>query len=236
MNSKAAIMGLIFFICSCSSNPEQIPSHSKPEIQTAVSDAEMKEVYTLISEYRYEEAAELTQEFLEARPNMDNALLWHLDGFAHKGLFSETRDKKSRSIAISSFKKTMELDSTHKLSEQAAPALNYLSISLYNDAVDIIVEADPGTIHLADEYFSKYKSSAVFLDPQLDFTSKEIEFLLAMSTAYRKIYEKTESNKQPFKSKQEDYLNKVLILDPNNETAQYSLYVLQHNERLKNPK
>ncbi len=130
----------------------------------------------------------------------------------------------------------MELDSTHMLSKQAAPALNYLSTSLYNDALGIISEADLKTIQLAEDYGAKYKSLAVYLDPELDITSKEIEFLLAMSTAYRKIPEKTQSNGHPFKSEQEDYLKKVLKLDPKNETAQYSLYVMQHNEGLWNPR
>jgi hypothetical protein len=116
----------------------------------------------------------------------------------------------------------MELDSTHMLSKQAAPALNYLSTSLYNDPLGIISEADPKTIQLAEDYVAKYKSLAVYLDPELDFTSKEIEFLLAMSTAYRKIPEKTQSNGHPFKSEQ--------------ETAQYSLYVMQHNEGLWSPR
>jgi hypothetical protein len=94
----------------------------------------------------------------------------------------------------------MELDSTHMLSKQAASALNYLSTSLYNDALGIISEADLKTIQLAEDYGAKYKSLAVYLDPELDITSKEIEFLLAMSTAYRKISEKTQSNGHPFKS------------------------------------
>lgn len=234
MRIKVAGICLIFCIYSCSSNSDQSPSPSNAPIETAVSDAEMKEIYTWISENHYAEAAEITQGLLGVESNSDNALLLYYHGFAHKGLFNETRDDKSRSVAISSFKKVMESDSTDQLSEQAFPILNYLSTSLYNDASNIIVEADPKTINLAEQYFSKHKYLAVYLNPEIDFTQKEIGFLLAMSTAFRKISEKSESNGEHFKSKQEDYLNNVLKLDPKNESAQYSLDVFHHNERLRN--
>ena len=234
MRMKVASICLIFCIYSCSSNSDQSPNPPKAPIETAVSDAEMKEIYSLISKKHYAKAAEITQGLLETEPNSDNALLLHFHGFAHKGLFSETRDIKSRSIAISSFKKAMESDSTDQLSEQAIPILNYLSTSLYNDASNIIIEADPKTINLAEQYFYKHKDLAVYLNPEIDFTPKEIGFLLAMSTAFRKISEKSETNGEHFKSTQEDYLNKVLKLDPNNESAQYSLDVFHHNERLRN--
>jgi hypothetical protein len=228
-----AFLIFAFSLFSCSDQTEEDTSQPTIETTRDVSRTELKEITDLISQAQLDKASLKSKELLDQGIGLKSSLLWHLDGFANKELFKTTKENEFRSRAIFSLKNAVELDSANSITEQSIKALEYLSVSIYNDIAEIISDPDTFSIKRAENYLNEYQRTSKYFDSNSVKTSgKEIEILLAMSTAYRKLSEKSESDNFYFKAKQELCLKKVLEIDPENESALYSLSVLQYNKEL----
>ena len=207
---------------------------SVPFIANAQVKEKIEEAYTLYKTGQFDEAASAIDKVTESDKGRNNKIAWHIRGFIYKDLYLDNRktDKgvDARDQAITSFKESMKLDDDGALDEQNRKALKVLAVSFFNDASEIIEKRDPDNIENANGNYSRYRSLTLFLFPDSVMKEKDIEFYLAMSTAHRKIYESNRDKYEAHWQISNDYILKVLELDPKNWPALYSLSVSHYNK------
>lgn len=181
----------------------------------------------------HEEAKEIINKVLEMDGGDKNELVWHVRGFIYKDLFVKHRSEEAsmgyRSEAVESFLNSVKFDNKERLIQQNEKALSYLAISFFNDASDLIKAHSTDKLDLAKGYYYNYRDIAIQLNPDTSLVDKDVEYFLAMSTAHRKIYE---SDREKYDSHWElsnEYMNKVLDLDPNSFEAWFSKGVSYYN-------
>jgi hypothetical protein len=201
---------------------------------TAQSTEELvQSAYKLQVAKKHEEAKTVINEALNSPGGDKDKLVWHVRGFVFKDLFVKNRasgdSEDYRKEAVASFLNSMKYDKEDLLLKQNEKALEFLAISHFNDASDIISKHNPDDIKEAERNYEKYRSLLIQLNPDTVLTKKDIEYFLAMSTAHRKIYESDRETYDSYWSSSNDYLEKVLDLDPESFSALYSKGVSLYN-------
>jgi len=192
----------------------------------------------------HEDAKKFINQALETDGGDKNELVWHVRGFVYKDLFVEYRADEVandyRSEAVLSFLNSVKFDDTKRLISQNEKALSYLAVSFFNDASDLIKEHSSEKIDLAEGYYYNYRDILVQMNPDTSLVEKDVEYFLAMSTAHRKIYESDREKYDAHWELSNEYMNKVLDLDPKSFEAWFSKGVSYYNrgafilERLPN--
>jgi hypothetical protein len=189
--------------------------------------------YKLQVQKNHDEAKVIINKALESPGGDKDKLVWHVRGFVYKDLFVENRDNEEseeyRSQAVESFLNSMKFDKDEMLLQQNVKALEFLAISQFNDASDIISNHNPENIQKAEECYNSYRAILTQLNPDTVLTKKDIEYYLAMSTAHRKIYESDRQSYDAYWGTSNEYLEKVLDLDPESFSALYSKGVSLYN-------
>lgn len=207
---------------------------SVPFIAHAQVKEKIEEAYTLYKTGQYDEAADAINKATESDKGRNNKIAWHIRGFIYKDLYLDNRKTEkgveARDQAVTSFRESMKLDDDGNLEEQNRKALKVLAVSFFNDASEIIEKRDPDNIENANGNYNRYKSLIQFLFPDSVMKDKDIEFYLAMSTAHRKIYESERVKYDAHWQISNDYLLKVLDMDPKNWPALYSYSVSHYNK------
>jgi tetratricopeptide (TPR) repeat protein len=143
---------------------------------------------------------------------------------------SLTKIVDAREEAISSVMRSRELDKNESLDLMNKKVLKYLAESYFNDASDIITIHKRESLMEAPIMYNRYKEVIKSIYPDKSFAKKDVEFYLAMSTACRKIHENDKEENDIFRKKSNDYLKKVLEIEPDNYAANYSLSVSYYNQ------
>ena len=205
-----------------------------PLVAKAQSQDKMQEAYSLYNQGMYLKASEIIDEVVESKKGKNDRVAWHIRGFIYKDIYINIdkgdRDSEAREIAIESLKRSYQLDESGKLEVQNRKALRYLGVSYFNDASEIIEEREEYKIDKANDKYLAYKDVILFLYSDTSLVSKDVEFYLAMSTAFRKLYEEDRENREQYWDKSNEYLIKVLEIDPANWAANYSLAVSHYNQ------
>lgn len=207
---------------------------SVPFIANAQVKEKIEEAYALYKTGQYDQAAAAINKATESEKGRNNKIAWHIRGFIYKDLYLDNRKTEkgvqARDQAITSFRESIKLDDDRALEEQNRKALKVLAVSFFNDASEIIEKRDPDNIENANGNYNRYKSLTLFLFPDSVMKDKDIEYYLAMSTAHRKIYESNRDKYDSHWQTSNDYILKVLDLDPKNWPALYSLSVSHYNK------
>ncbi|MGB6036353.1 MAG: hypothetical protein WBG42_08790 [Cryomorphaceae bacterium] len=181
----------------------------------------------------HEEAKEVINKALETDGGDKNELVWHVRGFIYKDFFVKYRTDEVandyRSEAVLSFLNSVKFDNTKRLIQQNEKALSYLAVSFFNDASDLIKEHSSDKIELAEGYYYNYRDILIQLNPDTSLVNKDVEYYLAMSTAHRKIYESDREKYDAHWELSNEYMNKVLDLDPKSFEAWFSKGVSYYN-------
>ncbi|MCZ4407730.1 hypothetical protein O3Q51_02845 [Cryomorphaceae bacterium 1068] len=189
--------------------------------------------YKLQVAKNHEEAMDVINKALEADGGEKSELVWHVRGFVYKDLFvkyrSEVEGSNYRTEAVSSFLNSIKYDKDGRLTDQNEKALKYLAVSYFNDASDVIKEHSSERIDLADKYYQDYRDIILELNSDTSLVEKDVEYYLAMSTAHRKIYESDRVENDAHWEMSNEYMNKVLDLDPNSFEAWFSKGVSYYN-------
>ncbi len=205
-----------------------------PLLVWAQTNDKVEEAYILYTQENYNAAADVIDDVVASGQGSKNEIAWHIRGFIYKDLYVESEDSllgaSYREEAVKSFKQSNQLDKKGKLRIQNVKALNYLAITYYNDASDIIGHHDPATIGTAEEVFYNYENLLRYLYPDTVLEKKIIDFYLAMSTAHRKIYESDRERYEGHWDKSNAMFLKVLDIDPQSFKANYSLAVSHYNK------
>jgi hypothetical protein len=188
--------------------------------------------YKLQIAKNHEEAMKVINKALEAEGGEKSELVWHVRGFVYKDLFVKYRAEEGsnyRVEAVKSFFNSIRYDKDSRLTDQNEKALKYLAVSYFNDASDVIKEHSPDRIDLADKHYLDYSDIIIELNSDTSLVKKDVEFYLAMSTAHRKIYESDRVEYDAHWELSNEYMNKVLDLDPNSFEAWFSKGVSYYN-------
>lgn len=193
----------------------------------------IEKAYTLYNAGELLKAAEVIDEVVTMSDGEHNKVAWHIRGFIYKDIYvdSEQHDIHSpaREKAIVSHMNCIANDSDKTLEEQSRKAIRYLSISYYNDAIEVIEKRDPRNISEADKLYLKFRDITLYLYPDSNLVENDTLFYLAMSTAHRKIYERDRHANERHFDLSDEYLEKVLSIDPENWSALYSKSVAYYN-------
>ncbi len=118
-----------------------------------------------------------------------DANTWYYRGYIYKDLYTQ-RDKANkqspfRTEAVNSFLKQMELDTYAKLRENVVKNINYLAVTIYNDAATSI-NAEEYRIAIVN--FDLYKKIMHKIEPEKSFYELDKKFQIAMDSISIKIY------------------------------------------------
>jgi len=205
-----------------------------PLITMAQPQDKMQEAYSLYHNGQYIDASEVIDEVIQGKKGKNDRVAWHIRGFIYKDIYvkidNADRDSEARETAVESLKRSYQLDEAGTLEEQNRKALRYLGVSYFNDASEIIDEREEFKLDKANDMYLAYKDVILFLYSDTSLVDKDVEFYLAMSTAFRKLYEDDRDNREDYWEKSNEYLLKVLEIDPANWAANYSLAVSYYNQ------
>ena len=203
-------------------------------IQAQSIDELMQRAYLHYTEKQYDLAKVDIDEAVANRKGIENPMAWHIRGFVYKDMFinkdSMNRYSESRDIAVQSLQRSIFLDGEGKFYEMNQLALKYLATSYWNNASEIINSPNIHTVGEATEYFEKFRAVYDQLNPDSSFVKRDVDFYLALATGNRRIYESDRSANEDYWLQSNNYLKKVLELDPQNFDANYSLGVSYYNK------
>lgn len=192
------------------------------------------EAYRAYQQKKYNEAAGLINKAIATSDGEEDAMSWHLRGFIYKDIYNEVENKDrnsaSRSEAIHSFLRSLELDGKDEFRENNYKSLRYLASSYYNDAVLVMREVDKQSVAQSEELYQKYREIVLQIDPDVDMDEKDITFYKALATCNRKIYEQDRDANNEYLSRALENYHYVLQLDPDDYGANYNSAINLYNE------
>ena len=180
-----------------------------------------------------------------AKANIDAAILhpktandpdaWYYRGFIYKTIYNTNEKGKmhaaSRLESLNSFKKSILLDTAKEYFSDNIGSLKYLANTFHNDAAESLELFDYKT---AIELFNKSQECFKLIDPSPAANQeKEIEFDLALGSVYYSIIEsskKDSAKTYKFLNLAKALYNRVLLLDPDNISANYQMGILYYNQ------
>jgi hypothetical protein len=160
-----------------------------------------------------------------------DAEAWYVRGFVYKSLFNQNERLNKKSLlrleALSSFKKSIEIDTTPENIQENNKNIKYLATTLYNDAASSLDTID---YKIAIENFAIFKKYYALVDPSVEnIKQKDIDFSLAIASVYTKFFEANRTRVEFLNLAKAEY-NKVLLLDANNIPANYNMGILYYNQ------
>jgi len=167
--------------------------------------------------------------------------VWYYRGFIYKSIYNkwEKKDKQSNSRmeALKAFKQSLAIDTTKVTIAENRKNIKYLTTTLYNDACTSLDSID---YKLGIETFELFKEYYMLIDSsQENFKQYNIKFLQALGSVYAKIFEDDKAVKSEIKEANKnkkaellklavDAYSKIIILDPNNNSAYYNIGTLYY--------
>lgn len=180
---------------------------------------------------KMEEAIQLIDDAAADPECNADALTWYYRGFIYKDLYNQQQQgnpaSPARKEAIRSFKLCLEMGVDETNTATAKKVLNYLGNTLYNDAA---TNMNPDSYQVAIENYGQYKETVRLIQPNIDLTTRDIQFNLVLGSVYTQIYETDREANKSFFDKTRDAYAAVLAVDSLNLSANYNLGILYYNE------
>lgn len=178
-----------------------------------------------------DKAKELIDAAAEDSLFSDKASTWYYKAFIYKDLFKrdESNEKNSalRNKSVEFYRKSLEIEPEGTYSKSSINGLKYLAQTYYNQSA---VSFSPQHYTEAITSYEKYKEIIRSVEPESDFTEKDINFNLAMASTYGRMASMDSTNaKMHLENAKKLYID-VLALDSNNVSANYNLGIIYYNE------
>lgn len=178
-----------------------------------------------------DKAKELIDAAAEDSTFMGKPATWYYRGFIYKDLFK--RDESSninselREKSIEYFTKAYEMDKASPFANGCVNAIKYFANTFFNQSA---TSFNPNDYPIAASSFERYKELTRKINPNANFTEKEIQFNLAMGSTYNKIATIDTNNAEVHMKKSIESYKKVLDVDSNNFNANYNLGIIYYNQ------
>ena len=188
--------------------------------------------YTFLQNGNLDSARIVINEAVADAQTANDGQAWYLRGFIYKSIYNKNEKSNKQSVsrieALSSFKKSLSLDTTQENKQENIKNIKYLATTLYNDAAAALDTID---YNIAIDNFGKFKEYYLLVDSSpANLKQKDIEFSLAIASQYTKIFESDRKTKLEFLKLAKEAYNKVLESDPNNIAANYNMGILYYNQ------
>ena len=157
---------------------------------------------------------------------------WYLRGYIYKTIYKD-REKGNiqsplRIEALSSFKRSLLIDTGYTNVIENKKNIEFLCSTLYNDVVKSL---DSINYKIAIDNFDKFRQYWMLIDTsRINFQKKNIEFLNALGTVYTQIYDSDKKGKTEYLTLSKNTYNQVLSIDPNNYRANFNIGILYFNQ------
>jgi len=195
------------------------------------------EFMLLIQKYKsksYNDAKLYLDTVLLKCPDQKNeAYYWHLSGFTYLDVYKYIDGKspisKARETSINSFMESKKWDKTNKFTVHNDQALNILANTYYNDAALILQNEDTVNYENAIVFYNQYKDLKKKIQPDYDFSEKDLSYNYVMGNIYKYKYE---NNKRYYRFYVDSSIicyNRALDIDSNHYETLYDLGILYHN-------
>lgn len=202
-------------------------------LMTITSNAQSDKVAIAVRFYQndnLDSARIYIEEAVNFPSTANDAQAWYIRGFIYKEIYNkrEAKNKQSaaRKEALYSFKKSISLDTAKENLAENTKNITFLAYKFFNDAANSL---DTLNYEIAIENFEQYKATMAIMESSM-IRQKELEFNLAIGSVYTKLFESDRNkNRQFLDSAKATYL-KVLIIDPNNISANYNIGILFYNQ------
>ncbi|NND76759.1 MAG: hypothetical protein HKN39_01070 [Flavobacteriales bacterium] len=199
------------------------------------------------------EAAKLYEqkELQNAKEKIDAAILidagakdpytWHVRGHIYKELYkvvdNRSRTSVNRERSVEAFFKAIELDTEKKFFQMNYNIIKTFYIpSYYNDVVNMMKARERKNIDEIKPQYEKYRAIQKKLEPSFDLRNRDLNFLKAYATSYRKFIEKDRmewkdpaSYEYEFNKVRENYRAAIRI-DSTDYGTNYNLSINLYNE------
>jgi hypothetical protein len=204
---------------------------------TGLSFAQMekiREAYTYTTQQdrvNLDSARILINEASKFPETMNDAQTWYFRGFIYKELFRKSqafnRDVLNAEEAFNSCRKSIQLDSSAENRGNNMGIIRNLS-ALANNTFGETLD----TIHYtkALECLGLQKKLVKFLKPKASIDSVEVNYYGIMGSYFQMVYERNPKKNIKYINLAEDSYNKVLILEPNNVSANYNMGIIYYNQ------
>src|SRR5690554_6498496 len=115
---------------------------SVPTLVMAQVKDKIEKAYALYNAGDYHAAAVAINEVVEMDAGKTSKVAWHIRGFIYKDIYVEYEEddlySPAREQALLSHKTCIANDADGSLEKQSRNAIKYLSVSFYNDAINVI--------------------------------------------------------------------------------------------------
>ena len=181
----------------------------------------------------FTEAKSFIDKSITLTENEMNPKVWNFRGHIYKELYKESSLDGSanyRDVAVASFKKSCELSSDSQYYLDNIKALEYLSATYFNDAVDGVLKLRYNRGDDPTQFFQKFKELKLWLKPEEGVKTEELAFLKMLAQSYEKIYSKHDSEDRESILKAISYYEEALVLDLQDYEANFNLAIIHYNE------
>ncbi len=160
---------------------------------------------------------------------------WYVRGFCYKSIYNSrektNKQSPSRIEALNSFKRSLLVDTSVANVSENIKNIKYLSATMFND---VKTSLDSTNYLVAIDDFDKFKEYSILVDTsKANQKQNDINFLKALASVYTQIYESDRKGGNQFLSLAKATYSKVLILDPNNISANYNMGILFYNQAVQ---
>lgn len=170
-----------------------------------------------------------------------DAYTWHVRGHIYKELYKvvDNRDRNSanRERSIEAFFTAIEQDSDKKFYQMNYNIIKTFYIpSYYNDVVNMMKTRDRSNISDIKSHYEKYRSVQNRLEPDFDLKNRDLNFLKALATSYRKFIEEDRALTRPVESyelefkKVREYYKSAIRIDSLDYGTNYNLSINLYNQ------
>ena len=176
------------------------------------------------------QALELIDKAIKNPQSEKSAYAWYVRGYVYKEYYktfeSNNKKSKTRTDAVSFFKKALEYDATKEYDADIRKNLKFIGSTFYNDAATSL---DVPTYETAIEDYEKFKECMVMAEPGYNLRPWEINFKIVLGDLYGKIFRTDLKANIAYFNKAESTYKEVIALDTNNWSGNFNLAMLYYN-------
>jgi len=191
-------------------------------------------------EKNFDQAKTLIDQSVKSVDGENHAYTWHLRGHIYKHFFGmavdEDLDNANRETSISSFMKSIELDTEGTFKQANTEGLKPLTNSFWNEAVNTINARDKDKIGNAEKSLERFVKMRMAIGEMDNMNQYLIDFYKAYASANRKLIEVERAEGHDITHYQAEFdrvesaYKKVLELNSEDYIANYNLSINLYNE------
>jgi len=178
----------------------------------------------------------LITEALENEEQRNDSKTWNFKGHIFKQIYKLSGlnpTSEERDIASEAFMKSSDLNKESKFHSDNLKALKYLSATYFNDAVKAAIDVRYSTAEDPVDYFEKFRTIKLWINPAENITRQELEFLKLLAQGFEVAHSESENGDEILLEKAVEHYKRAITLDSLDYEANFNLAIVYYNEGAK---